>query len=312
MTGGAGFIGSHLVDALIARGDEVAVADDLSTGSASNLNPAAAFSEIDVLDDAFPAWLEALRPDAVVHLAAQVSVSESLRDPERDRLVNEGGTRVVARAAAVSGARRVLSASSAAVYGEPAVIPVPEHAPKDPQNPYGFSKLAAESALAEELTGTGADFATLRFSNVYGPRQDWRGEGGVVAIFSARMTAGEPVTVNGDGSQTRDFIFVGDVVAAAVAALDAPGGLAAAGADGPALNVSTGAETTVESLASVLGHSIGYRGEVHHGPLPAGDIPRSALDPGKVARVLGWSAATPLQRGLAETASWFVSVGSAR
>jgi UDP-glucose 4-epimerase len=221
VTGGAGFIGSNLVDALVARGDTVGVIDDLSTGKAQNLNPSAWFREMDILDVSVPDVACEFAPDAVVHLAAQASVAVSLRDPNRDFAVNAEGTRAVARAALASGAKRMISASSAAVYGEPAesLLPLLETAPKAPANPYGNSKLAAESMLAEKLLGTGCDFASFRFSNVYGPRQDAAGEGGVVSLFCDRMHAGTAPVVYGTGEQTRDFIFVGDIVGAIIAAL---------------------------------------------------------------------------------------------
>ncbi|MDP2181337.1 MAG: NAD-dependent epimerase/dehydratase family protein, partial [Actinomycetota bacterium] len=190
VTGGAGFIGSNLVHALSGE-HEVGVIDDLSTGSIEDLHPAAWFRKLDILDPAFPALIAEFGPHAVVHLAAQASVTESLRDPERDWQVNAEGTRMVAAAAAAAGAKRMISASSAAVYGEPSVVPLSEDAHKAPANPYGRSKLAAEQFLAEEIVSTAVDFASFRFSNVYGPRQDWRGEGGVVAIFCARLAAGE-------------------------------------------------------------------------------------------------------------------------
>ncbi|MBE0476206.1 MAG: NAD-dependent epimerase/dehydratase family protein [Coriobacteriia bacterium] len=307
VTGGAGFIGSSVVHALVARGDEVTVVDDLSTGSAGNLHPAADFHRMDVLDPELGDLARLTAPEAVVHLAAQVSVSESVRDPERDRLVNVEGTRALARAAAGAGARRMLSASSAAVYGEPSSLPVAEDAPKSPQNPYGRSKLEAESVLAEELRGTGVDFASLRFANVYGPRQDWRGEGGVVAVFAGRMAAGEPVVVNGDGTQTRDFVYVGDVAGAVTEALEARATLAGAGVDGPAYNISTGEETSVLELVGLMRPLIGYEGPVTYAPLPAGDVPRSSLAQDKAAGVLRWRARVSLDQGLRQTVRWFAA-----
>jgi UDP-glucose 4-epimerase len=212
VTGGAGFIGSNLVHALLEGGNEVLVVDDLSRGGMHNVHPAADFRRIDILDEALREATLEFRPESVVHLAAQTDVNASIEDPARDRLVNVEGTRLVARAAAAAGAARILSASSAAVYGEPAVVPLVETSPKAPENPYGHSKLAAEGVLADELGGTDTDFASLRFSNVFGPRQDWTGEGGAVAIFSARAVRGERPVVYGTGEQTRDFVFVADIV----------------------------------------------------------------------------------------------------
>lgn len=306
VTGGAGFIGSNLVQALLSSGlHEVAVVDDLSTGKAEHIDPRTAFRKLDILDPAFPAFVAEFAPEAVVHLAAQASVGESIRDPERDRAVNAGGTRLVAEAARDAGALRMLSASSAAVYGEPEVVPLPETARKAPENPYGASKLEAEGLLAETLRGTGTDFASFRFSNVYGPRQDAQGEGGVVAIFCDRIAAGQPPVVNGDGAQTRDFIYVGDIVAAIIAALGAEGPLAGEGADGPAYNISTGAETSVNELLMALRQASSYFGPADSRPASDGDVARSALDPSKAREAFGFSAGVSLEAGIALTWRWF-------
>jgi UDP-glucose 4-epimerase len=304
VTGGAGFIGSNLVRSLVADGHEVLVFDDLSTGSADNIPVGAQLEVADILGPALEAAFARFAPEAVVHLAAQTDVQASIADPVRDRAMNVEGTRAVAVAAAAAGARVVLSASSAAVYGEPAELPLREGSAKRPANPYGHSKLAAEGVLAETLAGTGTDFASLRFSNVYGPRQDWRGEGGVVAIFAGLLSRGEQPTLYGTGAQTRDFIFVGDVVGAVRAALDG-GPLAQPGDDGAALNVSTGVERAVSDVYAVLAAQAGSAQGVRHAPAREGDVDRSALDPGKAERLLGWSARTSLEVGLAETWEWF-------
>lgn len=305
VTGGAGFIGSNLVHALIAAGNTVGSIDDLSTGKPENLHPHAWSRTLDILDDAFPAAVAEFAPDAIVHLAAQASVGVSLRDPERDRAVNAEGTRRVAAAAKAVGARRMISASSAAVYGEPAELPLRETAAKAPMSPYGCSKLEAESLLAAELAGSGTDFASFRFANVYGPRQDAAGEGGVVAIFLDRVKAGQPPVIYGDGTQTRDFIYVGDVVGAIIAALDSETTLAGEGADGPAYNVSTGARVSVDELVMSIRQTAHYLGAVEHGPAREGDILHSALDPAKAAEAFGWRAGVELPTGIAATWRWF-------
>lgn len=307
VTGGAGFIGSNLTFALLAAGHEVGIIDDLSTGRAENIHPAAWFRGTDILDAAAPAAIAEFAPDAVVHLAAQVDVQRSIADPERDRAVNVDGTAAVARAAAAAGAKRVLSASSAAVYGEPETIPLPETARKGPENPYGASKLAAETALADSLAGTGVDFASMRFANVYGPRQDWRGEGGVVAIFAARLAEGERPGIFGDGKATRDFIFVGDVVNALMLALEAEGPLAGPMPDGPAYNVSTGRRTSVEELAGALRAASGVFKEFDHLPARPGDIEHSALDPSKAREAFGFEARVGVEAGLGMTWRWFAA-----
>ena len=304
VTGGAGFIGSNLVYALIASGHEVAVVDDLSTGSIANLHPAAHFRSLDVLDPLLAEVVVGFAPDAVVHLAAQTDVQRAIADPERDHAVNVDGTAAVARAAALAGARRILSASSAAVYGDPVTLPLTESSAKRPANPYGSSKLAAESALAEALAGTGVDFASMRFSNVYGPRQDWRGEGGVVAILSARLASGQAPVIYGDGRQTRDFIYVGDVVAFILAALDSDSPLAGEMPDGPAYNVSTGVRTSVEQIASYLRAISMNLVEFEHAPAREGDVEHSVLDPAKAARAVEWQARQPIEAGLAMTWRW--------
>jgi len=304
VTGGAGFIGSNLVWTLLSGGHEVGVIDDLSTGSFGNLHPAAWFRTMDITGPDLAGAVADFAPEAVVHLAAQTSVPASVADPVRDRLVNVEGTRAVAIAAREAGARRMLSASSAAVYGEPAVVPLPETSPKAPMNPYGESKLAAESVLAEELRDSGTDFASLRFANVYGPRQDWRGEGGVVAVFAARMNAKETPVIYGSGQQTRDFIYVGDVVAAIMAALESDAPLALEGDDGPAYNISTGSQVNLEELAASLRLTIGYYGPIDHADARPGDIEHSALDPAKAEEVLGWTAHAPLETGLGRTVAW--------
>ncbi|HEY3318040.1 MAG TPA: NAD-dependent epimerase/dehydratase family protein [Coriobacteriia bacterium] len=307
VTGGAGFIGSNLTFALVGAGHEVGVVDDLSTGRIENLHPAAWFRKLDILDGSFADVTAEFAPEAIVHLAAQPSVSASIKDPERNHAVNVEGTRRVARAALTARARRVVSASSAAVYGEPATLPLPETAPKSPANPYGDSKLAAELVLIEELGATDVDFGSFRFSNVYGPRQDAFGEGGVVAIFAERMTSRTRVTIDGDGRQTRDFIFVGDIVSAIADALGTGERLAVEGIDSPAYNISTGEEVSVLDLAGRMRAITGYAEEFAHGPARGGDVARSSLDPTKAREVFGWQAHTSLDAGLELTLAWFAT-----
>lgn len=307
VTGGAGFIGSNLVVALIGAGHEVLVIDDLSSGDARNLDPRADTRTLDIRDPACAESIVRYRPQWVVHLAAQSSVPASIADPARDRSINVDGTRAIARAARDAGSQRLIFASSAAVYGEPEVVPLPETAEKRPTSPYGRSKLDAEAAVIEELQGSGTDLASLRFANVYGPRQDAAGEGGVVAVFCDRIRRGEPPVIYGDGSQTRDFIYVADVVGAIIAALEHQGRLASDGADGPAFNISTGQRTSVLELVGALRAASGYTGPVRHEPARAGDILHSALDPAKAEAVFGWRASVPLETGVGLTWRWFAS-----
>lgn len=311
ITGGAGFIGSNLADALASAGHDLCIVDNLSAGRRENLADASSLVELDILDPAFAPLVRRFRPDAVVHLAAQASVTESIRDPKRDWAVNAEGTRLVAQAAREAGAARMLSASSAAVYGEPSEtdLPLAEGAPKDPVNPYGRSKLAAEGLIARELRDFGVDWASLRFSNVYGPRQDGLGEGGVVAVFCQQLLDARPPVVFGDGCQTRDFIFVGDVVAAIVSALGFEGSLAVGEGDASAYNISTGKESSVNDLLAALGTASGQRITPVLAPAREGDVLRSALDPQTAAARFGWSASESLVDGVAATWDWYSQRG---
>lgn len=306
VTGGAGFIGSSLVYALISGRSEVTVIDDLSTGSMDNVHPAAGFRRLDVTGPELAQAMTAAAPEVVIHLAAQVSVPVSIADPELDWRVNVEGTRAVAEAAVAAGARRVLFASSAAVYGDPAELPLTEESPTAPAVPYGHSKLAAEGVLAEVLRPAGVDFAALRFANVYGPRQKAEGEGGVVAQFGTRMARRETPVIFGSGKQTRDFIFVADVVNACIQAAEFEGDLALPGSSGPAYNVSTGTATTVNMLAEGLRVAMRYPGAIERVDARPGDVEQSVLSPEKASRVFGWRAAVELQTGLGGTAAWFL------
>jgi UDP-glucose 4-epimerase len=286
VTGGAGFIGSHLVAALLARGDEVAIVDHMRKHR--SVVAEARLFEADVSD--VPAMLRAFgefRPDAVFHLAAQIDVRHSVEDPAFDALVNVGGTAAVLEAARAAGTRRVVLASTAAVYGDPGVVPIGEEVPIAPLSPYGASKAAAESYLRLFTRMHGVSTVALRMANVYGPGQDPHGEAGVVAIFCGAAATGERVRRFGDGGQTRDFVFVADVVEAFVAAGDAS-------VEG-ALNVSTGRETSLLELEAELGVSVRIE------PERLGDIRRSCLDPGRAMTALGWRARTSLSDGLRVT-----------
>jgi UDP-glucose 4-epimerase len=295
VTGGAGFIGSHLVDALLAQGDEVTVLDHLnSRDNLAGVADRVALVRGDVTDVAHTsAVLADARPEVVFHLAAQIDVRRSVSDPSTDAHVNVGGTASVLTAALGAGVRRVVLASTAGVYGDPLQIPTPEAAPLAPLSPYGASKAAAESYLALFGRLHGLSTVSLRMSNVYGPRQSPHGEAGVVAIFCGAARDGSAVTVYGDGGQTRDFVFVGDVVRA----------FAAAGASDVtgALNVCTGRETSLRDLVQTL------ELDAREGPERLGEIRRSCLDPRAAATRLEWWARTPLAAGLEQTLSWLRS-----
>jgi UDP-glucose 4-epimerase len=299
VTGGAGFIGSHVVDALLDDGHDVAVVDDVSTGRRENLASAlrrgAMLLESDVLDaPAMQALLESQRPEAVVHMAAQIGVRRSVADPAHDVLINVAGTASVLEAARAAGTRRFVFASTGGgLYGDATTLPTPEDAAIAPMSPYGTSKAAAETYLELYERLHGLSTLSLRMANVYGPRQNPLGEGGVVARFCAALREGRSVTVFGDGRQTRDLVYVGDVAAAFAAAVssDARG----------ALNLGTGAETTVLQLAELLGV------ETQFAPARLGEVRRSCLECARAAEALGWRATTSLPEGLARTRDWVVA-----
>jgi UDP-glucose 4-epimerase len=302
VTGGAGFIGSNLVDALLARGDEVTVLDNLSTGRRVNLDGAlsggARLAEVDVRDDAGVGALFAdARPDLVFHLAAQIDVRKSVEDPYFDAAVNVGGTANVLEAARATDVGRVIFVSTGgALYGEGAdkQLPLPESTPIAPLSGYGQSKYAAEGYLGlfERLHGLSG--MSLRLGNVYGPRQDPLGEAGVVAIFCGLLKNGGRPTVYGDGTQTRDYIYVGDVVSAALAA--------GATRLGGAVNIGTGREASVLDLVDILAGIEGREDFTpEFAPERAGEVQRISLDAALAGRELGWTPQTTLEQGLAQT-----------
>jgi len=299
VTGGAGFIGSNLVDALVARGDEVTILDDLSTGRRVNLEGALAngarLAEVDVRDGAaVGAVLAEARPELVFHLAAQIDVRKSVEDPFFDAAVNVGGTANVLEAARSTDVSRVIFVSTGgALYGEGAdkQLPLPESTPIAPLSGYGQSKFAAEGYLGlfERLYGLSG--MSLRLGNVYGPRQDPLGEAGVVAIFCGLAKSGGMPTVYGDGTQTRDYLYVGDVVAAALAAAETR--------LGGAVNIGTGREASVLELVDVLAKLAGRDDfEPRFAPARAGEVQRISLDASLAERELGWAPGTTLEQGL--------------
>ena len=267
VTGGAGFIGSHVVDALVARGDDVHVVDNFATGRRENLNAAATVHEHDIREP-LAALFDELRPELVVHLAAQADVGTSVEQPLFDAEVNVLGTVNVLEAARPHGAQLVFSSTGGAIYGE-CERPAREEDERQPLSPYGTAKLAAEEYLATWNRLHGTRHVALRFANVYGPRQLAKLEGGVVAIFMGRLRAGESVTIFGDGEQKRDYVYVGDVVAAV---------LAAAGRDGGVFNVGTSTETSVNELFDACRRVAGVASEATYAPARPGDLLRSVLD----------------------------------
>jgi len=293
VTGGAGFIGSTLVDLLVAGGDEVHVVDDLSAGRREQIAAKARLHVLDIREPLVDALANA-RPEVVFHLAAQIDVRRSVSDPVDDAATNVLGTLRVLELAREHDAQVVFASTGGAIYGE-CERPATEAAERQPVSPYGTSKLAAEEYLAAWNRLYGTSHVALRLGNVYGPRQDPHGEAGVVAIFLSRIRDGVPATIFGDGSQTRDYVFVEDVVRAFMAAV---------GADGGVFNVGTGIETSVRELWQGCTDAAGVAAEVAHDAPRLGELQRSSLDPGRAERALGWRAEVDLPGGLLRTWEW--------
>ena len=309
VTGGAGFIGSHVADQFIANDFDVTVIDKLVSGNRAQVPKAATFHEIDVTDDAAARLVRDSGFDVICHLAAQIDVRKSVADPSYDSRVNIGGTLNLLEAVRQSGkqtTRFIFSSTGGAIYGDLWPPPSAEEAPKDPQSPYGTAKLSVEYYMGYYGRVHGLDTVALRYANVYGPRQDPHGEAGVVAIFCNRLLDGTPLTIFGDGKQTRDYVFVGDVARANLLAATRP--LPAVGSlDARAFNVGTSVETNVVELAQLLREIAGTSVEAKHAPERPGEQRRSAVDVRKAHRVLGWQPKVVLRDGLTETYRYFAA-----
>lgn len=298
VTGGAGFIASHVADAMIAAGHEVAIVDDLSAGKRANLAPAARFFQVDITGSGLPAVFEEFRPDAVDHHAAQSSVKVSLTEPARDLAVNAGGTVALLDLCRRYNVRRfIYAASGGTAYGEPRHLPIAEDHPVRLLSSYGVSKYAGELYVDLARRTWGLETVILRYANVYGPRQDPHGEAGVVAIFTALMLAGQPCTIDGDGEQAKDYVFVSDVASANVAALTAP--------SGTLVNIGTGVGTTVNTihreLAAVIPSAVAHR----NGPPRPGDVRQTWLNNALAREALGWRPMVDFATGISQTVAWY-------
>jgi len=298
ITGGAGFIGSNVADGMIAEGFEVVIVDDLSNGREENIPGKAKFYKTDVRDRGLEDVFIAEKPDMVIHNAAQLSVRVSVEEPLLDAGINIiGGLNLIDICKKHNVKKIVFASSGGTVYGEQKVFPADESHPLGPISPYGVAKLATEHYLYYYLKIYGLEYIALRYANIYGPRQDPHGEAGVVAIFSNMMLAGEPPLINGDGRQTRDYVYVGDVVRVNIAAIKSD-------FVGP-INIGTGVETDVMALFNILKDASGRDIEEKHGPAMKGEQMRSVLDNSLAGRVLGWKPEVSIEEGLKLTYKWF-------
>jgi len=298
VSGGAGFIGSHIVDRMIELGHSVVVIDDLSRGKRVNINGRAGFYKTDIAAPKAKEVIALTRPQVLIHHAAQMDVRVSVADPLFDARVNVLGSLNLLEACLAARCKKVIFASTGgAIYGDSETIPTVEEAPKAPVSPYGVAKLAVEHYLHYYHVQYGLSYVSLRYANVYGPRQDPFGEAGVVAIFATKLLQGETAVINGDGKQTRDYVYVDDVVEANVAALELKGETA--------INIGTGLETDVNTLYGHMKKAASMKLSAKHGPAKPGEQLRSCLSWDRANRILGWSPQMELKEGLKRTVDYF-------
>ncbi len=297
VTGGAGFIGSHIVDALLQEGHQVAIVDNLSTGSRQNINPAAVFYPVNIVDRKLRHIFKLEQPEAVIHEAAQTVVTRSVRDPLYDARVNILGSLNLLDNCVNSHVKKIIYASSCAAYGTPRSIPIDEDHPLNAISPYGVSKQTVERYLYTYRQTYGLDYCVLRYANVFGPRQNPGGEAGVVAIFTRQMLSGQPPKIYEDGSKTRSYVYVGDIAAANLLALKCEWG--------GVFNIGTTQETTDQRIFDLIAGICGYSGPPKYVEERPGEIRRMCLDATRAAKVLGWTPQTSLEEGIARTVSYY-------
>jgi len=298
VTGGAGFIGSHLVDRLIKQGHKVVVIDNLSTGKKENLNPKAKFYKVDIRDSQISYIFKKEKPEIVFHYAAQIDVRKSMKNPMEDAEINILGMLNILENCKKAKAKKFIFASSVGVYGEPQKLPLRENHPLNPIAPYPITKLTVEKYL-NYYQAQGLDFVSLRYSNIYGPRQISTGEGGVIAIFIDKVLKEERPIIFGDGNQTRDFLYVDDAVEAAIKVLKAP--------SGSIYNIGTNKEITIKALLKLISSKLNKKIKPILKPLRQGEIIKSRIDFSKIKKELGWQPKYNLEKGLKETLKWYQS-----
>lgn len=298
VTGGAGFIGSNLVDALIDKNHEVIIVDNFSTGQKENLNPKAKLYELDIQDQKLEEVFVSEKPEVVFHLAAQIDVRKSVEDPIQDANTNILGSLNLLEKCKNHNIKKIIfSSTGGAIYGESEIVPSPEMAPQQPISPYGIGKLCIEKYLHYYHVVFGLNYVVLRYANVYGPRQNSKGEAGVIAIFCDKLLAGQQPVINGEGKQTRDYVFVTDVVAANLAALNYE--------QTDIFNVGTQVENDVNQIAELIKKNINVGLDFTHGPAKMGEQARSCLDYSKIKQALDWQPTIDLEKGIAITTQWF-------
>jgi UDP-glucose 4-epimerase len=300
VTGGAGFIGSHLVDALVQRGHQVIVVDNLSTGRSENVNPAAAFYQVDICSSELKGVFEKEKPEIVSHHAAQTVTQKSMEDPVFDAEQNIVGSLNLVLQCLRSGVKKIVYASSAGIYGEPKCLPVDENHPVVPVSYYGIAKHTVEHYLQLTYSENSLSYAVLRYANVYGPRQSPSGEAGVVAIFTRQMLQGERPTIFGKGDKTRDYVYVADVVTANLLAMEKDG-------DG-VYNIGTGVETSDQEMFDLVAGLTGYEGKPHYAQVRKGEVYRSCLDSSEARKDIGWQPCLAVRDGLVETVEYYRSM----